>query len=343
MSVIFVIRNFNFFQYYFMNKLHLAISGKIVVFLLTGILTSCLVSKKKLDDMTTKKVKAELEREACNDSLIKAKKMVDSLFNSLSESQNYTSKLRNDSTKQKSLLDKMNKIYSEEAQNHEKLKKDYKELLDISTAEAGKLNNYITKKEHELITLENRVNKLSQDLKAREIRVQELEEVLANKDKAVKELKTKVSNALLSFKDKDLTITVKNGKVYVSLAEQLLFKSGSTKVDEKGVEALKKLSGVLKEQKEINVMVEGHTDDVPIVKGTNGMVDNWDLSVLRATAITRILTNEGVQAQKITPSGKGEFSPISEAKTAEARQKNRRTEIILTPKLDELFKILDNN
>lgn len=326
-----------------MNKLNTSTIVYLSITIFTLFLSSCLVSKKKLDEMTTKKVRAEANLQACNDSLSQAKNNISDLQSQVSKYNNLTNALKQDSTRQKSLLDKMNKIYNEEAANHEKLKKDYKELLDISTAEAGKLNNYITKKEQELISLENRVNKLSQDLKSREARVQELEEVLSNKDRAVKDLKAKVSNALLSFKDKDLTITVKNGKVYVSLAEQLLFKSGSIKVDDKGVEALKKLGGVLKDQKDINVMVEGHTDDVPIVKGTNGMTDNWDLSVLRATSITRILMNEGVQAEKITPAGKGEFSPISEAKTPEARQKNRRTEIIITPKLDELFKILENN
>jgi chemotaxis protein MotB len=127
----------------------------------------------------------------------------------------------------------------------------------------------------------------------------------------------------------------------VSLAEQLLFNSGSTKVDPKGVDALKKLAAVLKEQQDVNVLVEGHTDDVPIARGTVGMQDNWDLSVLRATEITRILANAGVDPQRVTPSGRSKFVPLDEATTKEARQKNRRTEIILTPKLDELFQILE--
>ncbi|MFQ3575150.1 MAG: OmpA family protein [Cytophagales bacterium] len=302
------------------------------------------MSKKKYDEMVAKKVKAEADAALCNDTLTQSKKEIEALMADLNISKTDLALLKEDTAKKKRLIEKMNKLYGDEAEKHEKLKKDYKELLSASAAEAGKLNSHITKKEQELMALESKVNKLSDELKKREERVQELEEVLANKEKAVNDLRNKVSNALLAFKDKgDLSISVKNGKVYVSMADKLLFKSGSTKIDEKGIDALKKLANVLKEQPDINVMVEGHTDDVPVSKGTPNMIDNWDLSVLRATSIMRILIDEGVSPIKITPAGKGEFSPVMQGKTAEARQKNRRTEIILTPKLDELFKILENN
>lgn len=173
--------------------------------------------------------------------------------------------------------------------------------------------------------------------------MKELEKILEDKDKAVNELKNSVSNALLSFKDSDLTVDIRNGKVYVSLSEKLLFKSGSYAVDPKGAEALKKVANVLKTQPDISVMVEGHTDDVPIAKGSGGVDDNWDLSVLRATSIVNILAKEGVTPSKLIAAGRGEFMPIATGKTPEIRQKNRRTEIILTPKLDELFKILEAN
>lgn len=315
-----------------------------VLFLSTVFFVSCVVSKKKYEEMVAKKVKAEAEASLCNDSLTIARKDIESLMSDLNISKTDLAFMKEDTLKKKRLIDKMNKLYSEEAEKHEKLKKDYKELLSASAAEAGKLNSHITKKEQELISLETKVNKLIEELRKREERVQELEEVLANKEKAVNDLRNKVSNALLAFRDKgDLSISVKNGKVYVSMADKLLFKSGSTKVDEKGIDALKKLSAVLKEQPDINVMVEGHTDDVPVSKGTPNMNDNWDLSVLRATSISRILIEEGVSPNKITPAGKGEFLPVMTGKTAEARQKNRRTEIILTPKLDELFKFLESN
>jgi chemotaxis protein MotB len=218
------------------------------------------------------------------------------------------------------------------------------------SSESNKMSANLAKKENQLLDLEKSLqdtkaqnDKLSSDLKEREKRVAELEAVLKKKDAAVNDLKTKVTNALLAFNDKDLTVNVKNGKVYVSLSEQLLFKSGSTEIDKKGKDAIKKLASVLKTNDDVNVMVEGHTDDVPVNKGSAAFSDNWDLSVLRATQITRILIENEVNPQKVIPAGRSEFVPIAEGKTPEIRQKNRRTEIILTPKLDELFKILEDN
>jgi chemotaxis protein MotB len=131
--------------------------------------------------------------------------------------------------------------------------------------------------------------------------------------------------------------------VYVSLAEQLLFGSGSIDVDAKGVTALQQLGKAIKDQKDINIMVEGHTDNVPISRRSQYMNDNWDLSVMRATSITKILTKAGVTPQQITASGRGEFSPLATNDTPENKQKNPRTEIIITPNLDEVFKILETN
>jgi chemotaxis protein MotB len=184
---------------------------------------------------------------------------------------------------------------------------------------------------------------LSNSLQEREKKVKELEQVLANKDKAVQNLKNKITNALLNFKENDLTVKVKNGKVYVSLSEQLLFASGSIEVDTKGVGALQQLAKALKDQKDIQMMIEGHTDNVPISKKSAYMEDNWDLSVLRATSISKILINAGMSPKQITAAGKGEFSPLAANDMAQNKQKNRRTEIIVTPNLDELFKILDAN
>jgi chemotaxis protein MotB len=187
------------------------------------------------------------------------------------------------------------------------------------------------------------VQKREEILAQRTQRLQELEEILKQKDEAVKQLKEKVMNALLGFNNKGLTIQEKNGKVYVSLDEQLLFKTGQWVVDPKGQQALTNLADVLAQNPDINVMVEGHTDNVPM-KGSGEVKDNWDLSVVRATAVTKILLkNKDVDPKRITSAGRGEFFPIDDANTPEARQKNRRTEIILTPKLDELFKILENN
>lgn len=190
---------------------------------------------------------------------------------------------------------------------------------------------------------EKNLNALMNEVRMKELRVNELEAILARQDSAVQALRNTVSKALLGFENNGLTIEVKQGKVYVSLEESLLFASGSTSVDARGEAALKELAGVLEKNPEIHVLIEGHTDDVPLRPGAQ-IRDNWDLSVLRATAIVRILLKHSqMDPQRLTAAGKGEHLPLDSAKTAEARRKNRRTEIILTPRLDDLFQILEMN
>ena len=185
------------------------------------------------------------------------------------------------------------------------------------------------------------VNRLQAELEARNARLMEMEEMLYAKDKVLDDLREKVAEALMGFEGQGLTVTRKNGKVYVSLDEKLLFKSGSTVVDPNGVKALQQLSVVLAGNPEIDIMIEGHTDDVPFRKGSS-IKDNWDLSVLRATSIVRIiLDGSGIAPTRLTVAGRGEFLPVDQAKTPEARRKNRRTEIILSPDLSEVFKILE--
>ncbi|TAF73159.1 MAG: cell envelope biogenesis protein OmpA [Bacteroidetes bacterium] len=311
------------------------IYSKLSIALIVISLGSCVVGKKKYDQLLGKKVLLEGDFAECSDSLnaLKAKHKLAKADNArLSD---LAKRLAADSN---SLADKSartQKALDEQNVISDRLRKDYKDLLANYSSESNKMSSNLAKKEQQLLDME----KSLQDTKNK--RVTELEAVLKKKDAAVNELKNKVTNALLAFNDKDLTVNVKNGKVYVSLSEQLLFKSGSTEVDKKGKDALKKLGGVLKTNEDVNVMVEGHTDDVPVAKGAAAFSDNWDLSVLRATEITRILIDSEVNPKKITPAGRAEFVPLNEGKSAEIRQKNRRTEIILTPKLDELFKILE--
>lgn len=201
----------------------------------------------------------------------------------------------------------------------------------------------LQKREDLLRKTEWSLEEKKKELEKRDIRLKELESVLQRKDSAVNALKTKVSSALLGFENNGLTIRIRNGKVYVSLEDKLLFKSGSSDVNQSGTSALKKLSKVLEQNNDINVVIEGHTDDVPY-RSDAAIKDNWDLSAKRATAVVRILLEgSNIDAKRLTAAGRSEFFPIEKAKTPEARQKNRRTEIILTPKLDELFKILENN
>ncbi len=266
-------------------------------------------------------------------------------------------RLSSDSLKQQEEINHLKRQNEQLVQQYDDLKNAQDELLSGSATETKKLLNQLHATQSDLQKREDELNQLSRsvdekkrnldelraELEERNRRLTELERILTRKDSAVESLKQKVSAALLGFENQGLTVTQKNGKVYVSLEEKLLFKSGSTEVDAKGVSALKKLAVVLEQNPDINIMIEGHTDDVPVIKGSP-FIDNWDLSVQRATSIVRILLDgTSISPKRLIASGRGEFMPVDRAKTSDARQKNRRTEIILTPKLDELFRILETN
>lgn len=238
------------------------------------------------------------------------------------------------------LLDKYNKLLSGSEKDNAKLSGD----LQATQAALLKKQDELNALAAQLAQQKKDLDALSEQLKQREARVNELESILKQKDQAAADLQKKLRDALGAFENKGLTITQKNGKIYVSMDETLLFASGKTDVQPKGVEALKSLAKVLEQNADINIMVEGHTDDVAM-KGSGEIKDNWDLSVMRATSVTKIILGSGttIDPKRITAAGRGEFFPLDPAKTADARKKNRRTEIILTPKLDELLKVLGNN
>jgi chemotaxis protein MotB len=178
---------------------------------------------------------------------------------------------------------------------------------------------------------------LDADLKKREARINELEQMIAEKDAAVKALKDKITAALLNFKDKGLTVTQKNGRIYVSMEAKLLFPSGSTTINTEGKSALVQLSKILEKQEDITILVEGHTDTDPM-SGKGCIKDNWELSVMRATAVVKLMMNSSkIDPALLTAAGRSEYLPIDPKDKA----KNRRIEIILTPNLDKLFEILD--
>ena len=217
-----------------------------------------------------------------------------------------------------------------------------KELQDKEDA-LKELERKLLLRKNNLDNMQSNLDNLNKELEARNARLIELEKILKSKDSLVLALKKKVTDALYGFEGKGLSIKMLNGKVYVSLEENLMFKSGKYDVDPKGATALKQLIPVLEQNTDINIMVEGHTDDVPY-KGKAELLDNWDLSTKRATTILRILvTGTKISPARVTAAGRSQYVPLEKGKTPEARQKNRRTEIILTPKLDELFKILEAN
>ncbi len=311
----------------------------LIFFLVSLVSSSCIVTKKKYDDMLAQKVKTEGELAEKSQQLDKANADLEDLNKKLTQLKEDTTSLGIDYRTTSQKLDVLNKEY-------EQLNSYYKNLLNNS----GKLNRDLSQQKEQLLAIQDSFEKtrrlndsLSNSLAEREKKVKELETILNNKDKAVQELKNRIANSLLDFKASDLTVNVKNGKVYVSLAEQLLFGSGSIDVDKKGVTALQQLAKAIKDQKDLQIMVEGHTDNVPISTKSKYMQDNWDLSVMRATSITKILTQAGVSPSQVTASGKGEFSPLAANDSPQSKQKNRRTEIVIAPNLDEIFKILENN
>ncbi len=213
------------------------------------------------------------------------------------------------------------------------LNNNYTKLRANSSGEINKLSGNVNK-------LSDDLNKLSDDLKLREQRLREVEEILKKRDAATEALKNKLQKALLGFTENGLSVEVKNGKVYVSLTDKLLFSSGSIVIDEKGKLALQALAKVLLTQPDINVAVEGHTDNQKVIN-LGQIKDNWDLSVLRSTSVVRFLTEQQkIPAVRLTATGKGQYQPIDIANTSEARSKNRRIEIVLSPKLDELYNLI---
>ena len=205
--------------------------------------------------------------------------------------------------------------------------RQYQSMLNVNMTEQEKLNALLNQKKNELNERERTINELQQMINAQ--------------NEKVRKLLSSVKDALLGFSSDELTVREKDGKVYVAMSDKLLFQSGSARLDKRGEEALGKLAEVLNKQTDIDVFIEGHTDNKPI--NTVQFKDNWDLRVIRATSVVRILIkNYNVNPLQIQPSGRGEYMPVDDNETAEGRSKNRRTEIIMAPKLDKLFQMLQS-
>ena len=205
--------------------------------------------------------------------------------------------------------------------------RQYHSMLNVTMTDQEKLNALLNQKKNEL--------------NERECTINELQQMINAQNEKVRKLLSSVKDALLGFSSDELTVREKDGKVYVAMSDKLLFQSGSARLDKRGEEALGKLAEVLNKQTDIDVFIEGHTDNKPI--NTVQFKDNWDLSVIRATSVVRILIkNYNVNPLQIQPSGRGEYMPVDDNETAEGRSKNRRTEIIMAPKLDKLFQMLQS-
>src|SRR5450432_1038050 len=206
--------------------------------------------------------------------------------------------------------------------------------------QVGDLNNKTGQLSTDAANKQSLLSKSQQELASQQKRLEQLQALMDQQKQAIQGIRKKMSDALVGFDPKDLSVAIKNGKVYVSLQENLLFPSGSAVVNPKGKEALGKLAQVLNINPDITVDIEGHTDSIPI---RGRYQDNWDLSVARASSIVRILTKDyKVDPVRVIASGHSQYDPVQTNSTPEGRALNRRTDIVLSPKLDELYKLLQS-
>jgi chemotaxis protein MotB len=288
-----------------MNRIFTVTRLFIVILVL---LSSCVPTKKFTASQTAL-------QSARNDSAALARKV--------SDLQADIAKLQQDVAGHLKTIDSKAQRISEQEQQIDKLSKD---IADLSK-DASNKQSLLTKSGQELVTQRKKL--------------EQLQALMDQQRKAIEEIRKKMADALTGFKSNELTVATKNGKVYVSLQENLLFPSGSAVVNPKGKEALAKLAEVLNINPEITVDIEGHTDSIPI---RGKYQDNWDLSLARAASIVRILTIDyKVSPERVIASGHSQYEPVQTNSSAEGRALNRRTDIILSPKLDELFKLLQTS
>ena len=313
-------------------------------FIVLLLLSACVPAKKYKDLLEREKV--------CSEELAKFKKssgeyeaLSKDLQTKFANASRDLSKLIQDTTALGSKYRLLLRDYGIIDGEYKSLQKSFDKLKNLSARETAELQNQLEAKNNELQIKEDALLKLDQELKEkqrllieREKRVNELEEAIRKKEAAVQLLKAKVANALRGFENQGLSVVQKNGKIYVSLEAKLLFKSGSTFVEEEGVRALVELGKALESEKDLEIIVEGHTDTDKLNSSTSPK-NNWELSVLRATSVVQILlNNSSMTPSQIMAGGRGEFLPIDESDKA----KNRRIEVIISPNLNELFEIISN-
>ena len=308
------------------------VTGLLVILLMAGAFSSC-VSMKKYKALTT----------SCNEESTRLNAKVDQLdtkVNELtSENERYkkdAAKLKSDTSRLGSALRILTADYNELDRSHELLKKQFSANFE----DAEKVMAELKASKDSLLAREDRVKAMQAELDLKGKNLAFLQAALHKKDSITNSIRKAVADALMGFEGKGLTVHMKDGKVYVSLEEKLLFASGKWDVSKDGITALKDLAKVLEKNPDINVLIEGHTDNVPL-NSQNQVSDNWDLSVMRATSIVKMLLANGkIDPVRLVASGRGEFLPVEPNSSAANKAKNRRTEIILSPKLDELMQII---
>ena len=302
------------------------------------------------------------EHETANNKLSASEKKALQLNNDLEEKEGkililgaQLSELRNDSVQNGKALTILQDKYNELSDTYDLLTSKNSRYMADKAKETKKLLEQLEQAQTALFEKEDELNNLSnslgvkeeelklaeQELSARSIRVTELETIINRKDSMVTALKKSISKALIGLEGEGLTIEKRNGKVYISLEEDLLFASGKYVVNSGGVTALNKLATALSTQTDLEILVEGHTDNIPL-SGKGLVKDNWDLSVMRATNVVKVLTkNQSLNPLQLTAAGRAEFVPIASNETKQGRSSNRRIEMILSPNLDDLFDLLE--
>jgi len=307
---------------------------KLLSFLLLLMaLPSCIVSKKKYDQLEaqrshtqnlleeSKKENSQLKQELAS-LKISADSLQDVIGSLSMENETQAEEIK----RLKAQVGKLREQNTQLSDEFSRLDQNYQQLKNQSTTE--------------IRALINKLELMEGDLPQRERRLKEIESQMHAQDSVMQAIRKSIEDALFGFKDAGLSVEVRNGKVYVSLSNKLMFSSGSTQLDSRGKGALKELAKVLNQQTDLSILVEGHTDNVPVTN-LGALKDNWDLSVMRSTEVVRYLTEkEKVDSKRITASGKGQYMPVADNSTVEEKAKNRRTEIILTPKLSELYQLL---
>lgn len=317
------------------------IKKAVILSLTLALATSC-VSKKIYTDLENKYANLKKENRALgeeNDDLLSAKNKIQNDFDQL-QSQYNAAIAQRDKLKTEHEALKLN--YDNLTNSYDALEKNSSSAIAANSKKNRELLAQLEAKEQALLAENERLEKLKKELENRSQRVAELEGMIASKEAEMTALKNAISKALTNFEGKGLTVEQRNGKVYVSMENKLLFKSGSWSVGVEGKQAVKQLGSVLADNPEIAVLIEGHTDNVPYT-GSGQIKGNWDLSTKRATAIVQILrSNSAIKPENLTAAGRGEFAPVAANDNATNKAKNRRIEVILTPKLDKITELLND-
>lgn len=311
-------------------------------FLAISLFASCIVSKKKFDAEASKRSDYQIKAYEFEKEIKQLKAELATINNEISSRDNQIADLNQQikvlGTGKGDLSNKLDNIQQQITDLRQENRDLTQEKADLHSQLGELMNASLSQKQQQDAALRAKIA----ELERKEKMIDELQATVRSQETSMRNILNKVENAIQSYNSDDLSVEMRNGKVYIALSNALLFESGSAKIDKDGKEALGLVASVLEKNPDINIVVEGHTDNVPFNGGA--LKDNWDLSVVRATSVVRILTKDyGLSPNQVTPSGKGEFAPKAENDSKDGRAINRRIEIIIEPRLDEIYRLAKSN